>query len=100
MPLSLVAVQTQAEPGFAQMYRQQFGYPPSCNACHTSGGGSKLNAYGEQFKSHGKNAGAFEQIAKLDADGDGFSNDDEAKAKANPGSKASTPKNPGDWLDV
>ena len=100
MTVGLAMQAANAEPGFAQMYRQQFGYPPSCNACHTNGGGSKLNAYGEQFKAHGKNAGAFEQIAKLDADGDGFSNDDEARAKSNPGNKASTPKNPGDWLDV
>ena len=89
-----------AEPAFALLYKQQYGYAPSCNACHKDGGGSPRNSYGEQYKNAGKNLAAFEKIAKLDADGDGFSNADEAQAKSNPGDKASTPKNPGHWLDT
>ena len=89
-----------AEPAFARMYKQQYGYPPSCNACHKDGGGTSLNPFGQQFKDAGKNLAAFDKIAKLDADGDGFANADEATAKANPGDKKSTPQNPTDWLDT
>ena len=98
--LLLLSAQAQAEPTFARYYKQQYGYAPSCNACHKDGGGSPLNPFGQQFKEAGKNPAAFDKIAKLDADGDGFSNGDEAQAKSNPGSKSSTPKSPGDWLDV
>lgn len=89
-----------AEPSFARAYKSQFGYTPSCNACHKDGGGTPVNIYGQQYKDAGSNAGAFAQIAMLDADGDGFLNGEEAQAKANPGSKRSTPKDTGDWLDL
>ena len=98
--LAAAANQAQAQPMFAQMYRQQYGYPPSCNACHKDGGGSPLNPYGQQFKDAGENQAAFDKIAARDADGDGFSNGEEAAAKSNPGDKSSTPKSPGDWLDI
>ncbi len=90
----------QAEPAFARLYKNQFGYQPSCNACHKDGGGSPLNPYGEQFKQHKMTAAALAAIEKLDADGDGVANGAEAKGKANPGSGKSTPKSPGDWLDT
>lgn len=90
----------QAQPGFALLYKQQYGYAPSCNACHKDGGGTPLNAYGEQFKKAGETLAAFDKIAANDADGDGIANGEEAAAKANPGAKASTPKAPGDWLDT
>lgn len=90
----------QAEPAFARLYKSQFGYQPSCNACHKDGGGSPLNTYGEQFKQHKMTAAAFAAIEKLDADGDGAANGVESKAKSNPGSGKSTPKSPGDWLDT
>jgi mono/diheme cytochrome c family protein len=96
----LVATQAGAEPQFARMYKDRYGYPPSCNACHTNGGGTDLNPFGQAFKKAGKNPVAFDAIAKLDSDGDGFANDDEAKAQANPGSAKSTPKNKTDWLDT
>lgn len=89
-----------AEPAFARLYKQQFGYMPSCNACHKDGGGTPLNSFGQAFKDAGKNAGAFDKLAKLDSDGDGFANTIEAAAKANPGNKNSTPKTPGEWLDT
>ena len=100
LSLLIVALPVQAEPAFARLYKQQYGYPPSCNACHKDGGGTPLNPFGQQFKDAGKNAGAFDKIAAKDADGDGSANADEAKAKANPGSKGSTPARPGDWLDT
>ena len=103
-PLLLAALvasgAAQAEPAFARMYRQAYGYQPSCNACHKDGGGTPLNPCGQQFKDAGESLGAFDKIAKLDADGDGYSNDDEARAKSNPGNAHSTPKDKGDWLDT
>lgn len=90
----------QAEPTFARMYKAQFGYAPSCNACHKDGGGTPVNGYGQQFKDAGMNAGSFDRIARLDGDGDGIANADEAQARANPGAKDSTPSNKGVWLDT
>lgn len=89
-----------AEPAFARLYKQQFGYTPSCNACHKDGGGTPLNAYGTQFKDAGLNLAAFASIEGADADGDAASNGIEARAKANPGSAQSTPQNKGNWLDT
>ena len=98
--LLALAPSAAAQPVFALMYKQQFGYTPSCNACHKDGGGTAVNAYGDAFKAAGKSLAAFKTIEKQDADGDGFANGDEAVAKANPGAKTSTPKTPGDWLDA
>ncbi len=89
-----------AEPSFARMYKSQFGYVPSCNACHKDGGGTPLNAYGDQFKDAGMKQTSFAKIAGLDADADGAANEAEARAKANPGARSSTPDNPGPWLDT
>lgn len=98
--LLLVSQWAQAEPGFARLYKAQFGFMPSCNACHTDGGGSPLNGYGKSFDHAGHNAAAFALIAAQDSDADGFSNADEGAAKSNPGNAASTPNKPGNWLDV
>jgi hypothetical protein len=98
--LVAVAAPASAEPGFARLYKQQFGYMPSCHACHKDGGGTPVNAYGQQFKDAGKSLAAFGKIADADADADGAPNDAEAKGKANPGNKNSTPAKPGDWLET
>lgn len=100
MTVLLFSVAAQAEPAFARLYKQQFGYMPSCNACHKDGGGTPVNIYGQQFKDAGMNPGAFAKIAVLDGDADGATNADEANAKSNPGSPKSTPQNKGDWLDT
>jgi hypothetical protein len=97
--LSLLASNAAAEPGFARLYRGKYGYEPACTACHSEGGGSPLNAYGEAFKKAGKTSAAFAAIEALDSDGDGAANLAEIKAKANPGAKQSNPANPGEWLD-
>lgn len=89
-----------AEPRFARLYKQQYGYPPSCHACHKDGGGTPLNAYGEAWKEAGSSVGAFAAIGGRDSDGDGVDNAAEARAKANPGQARSTPQEPGDWLDT
>lgn len=89
-----------AEPGFARLYQQQYGYAPSCHACHRDGGGTPVNAYGQQFKDAGKSLAAFARIASQDADGDGAANETETRARANPGQKGSTPASPGSWLDT
>jgi hypothetical protein len=96
----LSPVAAHAEPAFARLYKQQYGYPPSCNACHKDGGGTPLNPYGKAFKDGGENLAAFGKIAGQDADGDGAANGDEATAKANPGDKTSTPQAKGAWLDT
>lgn len=97
---SALSPPADAEPAFARMYNQQYGYQPSCNACHKDGGGTPVNDYGQQYKDAGMDMGAFATIAELDADGDGFTNAKEAAARANPGREASTPEAPGNWLDT
>jgi hypothetical protein len=99
MLLATAAMNASATPTFARLYKAQFGYIPSCNACHSDGGGSTLNPFGKAFKEAGKNEAAFAKIAALDSDGDGVANAAEASAKANPGDKKSTPNNAGPWLD-
>ena len=98
--LLLAIAPAHAEPAFARLYKQQYGYAPSCNACHKDGGGTPLNGYGEQFKDAGMTLAGFSKIATLDGDTDGIPNADEATAKANPGAKGSTPQAKGDWLDT
>ncbi len=89
-----------AEPAFARLYKQEFGYTPSCNACHKDGGGTPVNAYGQQFKDAGMTPASFARIAALDADGDGAANGVEAAARANPGDRRSTPQDKTGWLDT
>lgn len=89
----------QAEPAYARMYKAEYGYTPSCNACHTSGGGSQLNLYGKAFLDKLHNRTSFAKIAMLDSDKDGFNNETEIAAKSNPGDSSSLPKQPGDWLN-
>ncbi|MES0875213.1 hypothetical protein [Sinimarinibacterium thermocellulolyticum] len=98
--MSLGSGAAQAEPAFARLYKQQYGYTPSCNACHKDGGGTPVNGYGQQYKDAGMTLAAFGTIAGLDGDGDGFANDAESRARANPGDARSTPDNKGDWLDT
>ena len=90
----------QATPTLARSYKSEYGYMPSCNACHSQGGGSTLNTYGKSFKAAGKNLEAFSKIAGQDSDGDGFPNSAESAAKSNPSDKLSTPSKPGNWLDM
>lgn len=100
MAMLLFAISARAEPAFARLYKQQYGYAPSCNACHKDGGGTPSNAYGLQFKEAGENLAAFGKIAALDADADGAKNADESQARSNPGDGKSTPASKGDWLDT
>lgn len=100
MTLIFLSAAAQAEPAFARLYKQQYGYTPSCNACHKDGGGTPNNAYGQQFKDAGESLAAFGKIAALDGDGDGVKNADEAAAKSNPGDAKSTPASRGTWLDT
>ena len=97
--LAFASSAVQATPVFARLYKQQYGYMPSCNACHTDGSLSSLNGFGKAFKVAGKNAAALEKIANLDSDGDGAANAAEAQAKSNPSDKTSMPGKAGDWLD-
>jgi len=98
--LSMNALSAFAMPSFARQFKHQYGYIPSCHACHKEGGGTPLNNYGEAFKDKGKNSSAFKLISLLDSDQDGFNNELEASKKANPGDVKSTPSNQGNWLDL
>lgn len=89
-----------AKPVFTRYYKQTYGYFPSCNSCHKDGGGSSLTPYGEAYKKAGASADSFGKIGTADSDGDGATNDAEARAKSNPGDKSSTPGTPGNWLDT
>lgn len=95
---SLVSTQVLAEPSFARMYKADSGYTPSCNACHSDGGGSPLNKYGMAWDKAGQNTAAFAAIAELDSDEDGVNNKAEQIAKSNPGDRSSLPGDPGGWL--
>lgn len=98
--LLITSVNSYAMPAFARYYKQQYGYMPSCHACHSEGGGTPLNNYGKAFKDNGKSVVALAKIANLDSDGDGSANGVEAQAKANPADKNSTPAKVGTWLDL
>ncbi len=98
--LLITSVNSYAMPAFARYYKQQYGYMPSCHACHSEGGGTPLNNYGKAFKENGKSLAALSKIANLDSDGDGSTNAVEAQAKANPADKNSTPAKAGTWLDL
>ena len=72
----------EAKPIFARQYKQQYGYMPSCTACHSEGGGSPINNYGKAFKDNGSNIAAFAKIATLDSDGDGAKKRSRSKSKS------------------
>lgn len=100
LALCMTSASVSAQPSYARQFKQQYGYNASCQACHSEGGGTKLNLYGEAFKEHGQHLSSFKKIAMLDSDLDGTPNEAEALAKSNPGDKQSTPKNKGNWLDL
>jgi hypothetical protein len=56
----------------------------SCSLCHL-GSPPALNAYGADYKAHGRSAAALIAIQNLDSDGDGISNLAEIKALSFPG---------------
>jgi hypothetical protein len=98
--LAIHSATAYSMPSFARQFKHQYGYIPSCQACHKDGGGSPMNDYGQAFKDNGENNAAFTLIATLDSDKDGFKNGLEATQKANPGNKKSIPSEPGEWLDL
>lgn len=88
-----------ALPAHRRLWERKYGYSVSCMLCHSKGGGSQLNSYGEDFQRFGMTPGAFLSIENRDSSKNGFSNIDKIRAKANPGDPLSTPKNPTDWLN-
>lgn len=86
-------------PVYSRLYQRKYAYRASCELCHISGGGSAINDYGRDFLRGGANLGALAKIEKKDSDGDGASNIEEIRQKANPGDARSTPDKPGRWLD-
>ncbi len=87
-----------ALPSYKRLWEKKYSYATSCTLCHSKGGGSQLNGYGEDFQRFGMNPAGFLTIEKRDSDKDGISNIDEITGRSNPGDSASTPKNPTDWL--
>jgi hypothetical protein len=68
----------------------------ACVSCHnrTDYGrqaGDTLTPFGRDYLKNGRNAAAFDAIAKLDSDGDGATNAKELEAHTNPGDAASMP---------
>ncbi|MDR2018389.1 MAG: hypothetical protein LBQ00_05920 [Syntrophobacterales bacterium] len=70
----------------------------SCQWCHYSYGYDEsgdikktLNSYGVDYLNYGRSAKALKAIAKLDSDGDGFTNYDELKARSYPGDATDYP---------
>ncbi len=87
-----------ALPSHKRLWERKYGYSVSCMLCHSKGGGSQLNPYGEDFQRFGMTPAAFAQIEKRDSTKNGFTNIEKIRAKANPGDPQSTPKKPTDWL--
>ena len=87
-----------ALPSYMRLWEKKYAYSTSCMLCHSKGGGSQLNGYGEDFQRFGMMPAAFLTIESRDSDNDGATNIQEILAKSNPGDPASTPKNTTDWL--
>ena len=87
-----------ALPSYMRLWEKKYAYSTSCMLCHSKGGGSQLNGYGEDFQRFGMTPAAFLTIESRDSDKDGSTNIQEILAKSNPGDVASTPKNVTDWL--
>ena len=81
-----------------RLFELKYGYRTSCNACHTEGGGTENNDYGNAYHRKGENYAAFSALENLDSDQDGASNLAEIKAKSNPGDPRSTPEHPGNFI--
>ena len=87
-----------ALPAHKRLWERKYGYSVSCMLCHSKGGGSQLNSYGEDFQRFGMTPAAFGVIEKRDSTKNGFTNIEKIRAKANPGDPQSTPSKPSDWL--
>ena len=87
-----------ALPSHRRLWERKYGTTTSCTLCHSKGGGSQLNSYGEDFQRFGMTPATFVTIEKRDSDKDGAVNIDEIVAKSNPGDFLSTPQKPTDWL--
>jgi hypothetical protein len=87
-----------ALPAYSRLFQSKYSYRPSCNLCHSAGGGSTVTNYGRDFLRAGANLQAFLKIEGKDSDGDGVLNLAEIQAKSNPGDSRSMPGKVGDWL--
>ncbi len=96
--VSIMSVNTWALPSYKRLWEKKYGYATSCTLCHSKGGGSQVNSYGEDFQRFGMTPGAFATIENRDSDKDGALNIAEIKSKSNPGDFLSTPQKPTEWL--
>ena len=77
-----------ALPSYKRLWEKKYAYATSCTLCHSKGGGSQLNGYGEDFQRFGMTPASFLTIEKRDSDKDGISNINEITGKSNPGDSA------------
>lgn len=101
LALAMIVVGGQnasALPSHKRLWEGKYGYKVSCALCHSKGGGSQLNSYGEDFQRFGMTPAAFASIESRDSDKDGATNIEEIRAKSNPGDTLSTPSAPTVWL--
>ncbi len=94
----LSSVTLWALPSYKRLWERKYGYATSCTLCHSKGGGSQVNSYGEDFQRFGMTPAAFVAIESRDSDKDGALNIAEIKSKSNPGDSLSTPLKPTEWL--
>ena len=93
--LASITTTASAYPVHRRFAQAEYGKAPRCEMCHTRGGGSRRNSFGEAWQSAGESIKAFRVIAADDADGDGHSNNAEITKGSNPGDPKSTPDKPG-----
>lgn len=96
--LGLYSLSGWALPSAKRLFQSVYGYKVSCQLCHTEGGGSRRNSYGDAFHRVGFDLAAFKKLEDLDSDKDGIKNLEEIVAKSNPGDAKSLSTAPGDWL--
>jgi hypothetical protein len=84
--LSLLSVSVSARPEYAKdMPLELKNY---CVVCHTHASGASLNVYGQDYLENGN---SVSDIALLDSDEDGFTNDEELVKGTFPGDSNSYP---------
>ena len=90
----------QAFPVYRRLAEERYAVAPACEICHSKGGGTERTLFGEAWQRAGGDIKAFVRLDSDDADGDGFSNGAEIRAKSDPNAKTSTPDNPGAFAEL
>ena len=83
-----------AFPVHRRLFQATFQQNVRCELCHSLGGSTERNPYGQAWQKAGESRAAFAAISTHDSDGDGFSNEAELAGGSNPGDDRSTPNHP------